>query len=396
MKQRFTICISFLICIGIISFFSPYLLAQTPSVTETPSTSNTSDLESKIQEYEKKLEEVRAQKNTLSAQIDYMDTQMYLTQLRMDDTEQKIQAAEKEIDVLGVRITNLDSSLDKLSQLLLERIVAGYKNRDVTLVDLLLDSNNTSKLVNRLKYYQLARERNQKSLLQVQEAKSNFEEQKDLREKKVEQLDELQDTLQQQKVALDQQKDQKKKLLSDTQNSESVYQNLLQQAKAEYAAIQQITSGGGSETELRNVTKGETIATLISGKSCNSSGRHLHFIVKEGDSVINPFSKLKPVDYVNDSNGDAFEPSGSWDWPLSPSIVMHQGYGNTWFVQTYRWYPSHNGIDITGSSNNVMAVEDGTLYKGTYSGFNGCALSYVRVKHKDSNISTLYLHVYPN
>ncbi|PJC33210.1 hypothetical protein CO051_01870 [Candidatus Roizmanbacteria bacterium CG_4_9_14_0_2_um_filter_39_13] len=396
MKQRLTIFISFLICIGIISFFSPYLLAQTPSATAIPSTSNTSDLESKIQELEKKLTEVKSQKNTLSAQISYMDTQMHLAELRINETEEKIVNSEKEINVLGVRISSLDNSLDTLSKQLLERIVAGYKNRDVTLVDLVLDSKNTSKLVNRLKYYDLARNRNQKSLLQVQEAKSNFIEQKDLREKKVEQLDELQTTLQQQKVVLDQQKDQKKKILTDTQNSESVYQNLLQQAKAEYVAIQQITSGGGSETELRNVTKGETIATLISGKSCNSNGRHLHFIVKEGDSVIDPFSKLKSVDYVNDSNGDAFNPSGSWDWPLPPTISLHQGFGNTWFVRTYSWYPSHNGIDITGASNNVSAVEDGTLYKGTYSGFNGCALSYVRLQHKDSNISTLYLHVYPN
>ncbi|KKQ38707.1 MAG: hypothetical protein US54_C0005G0020, partial [Candidatus Roizmanbacteria bacterium GW2011_GWA2_37_7] len=211
-----------------------------------------------------------------------------------------------------------------------------------------------------------------------------------------EQLDALKTTLVQQKAALDQQKDQKQKLLADTQNSESVYQNLLQRAKAEYAAIQQIISGGGSETEMRSVVKGETIATLISGKSCNSSGRHLHFIVKEGESVIDPFSKLKSIDYINDSNGDTFNPSGTWDWPLSPTIYLHQGFGNTWFVRTYAWYPSHNGIDITGASNNVAAVEDGTLYKGSYTGFNGCALSYVRLKHKDSNISTLYLHVYPN
>ena len=146
MKQRLTIFISFLICIGIISFFSPYLLAQTPSATAIPSTSNTSDLESKIQELEKKLTEVKSQKNTLSAQISYMDTQMHLAELRINETEEKIVNSEKEINVLGVRISSLDNSLDTLSKQLLERIVAGYKNRDVTLVDLVLDSKNTSNL----------------------------------------------------------------------------------------------------------------------------------------------------------------------------------------------------------------------------------------------------------
>ena len=180
-----------------------------------------------------------------------------------------------------------------------------------------------------------------------------------------------------------------------TKNDEVTYQNLLEQAKTEYSSIQQITSGGGSESLLGNVSKGQRIATLISGQSCNSNGKHLHFIVQEGGSAINPFDKLKPVDSVNDSNGDVFNPSGSWDWPLSPTIYLHQGFGNTWFVRTYSWYPTHDGIDITGSSDYVSAVADGALYKGSYSGFNGCALSYVKLKHKDSNITTLYLHVYP-
>ncbi|MDP4010892.1 MAG: hypothetical protein Q8P72_01545, partial [Candidatus Roizmanbacteria bacterium] len=391
MKQRLTICISFLICIGIISFFSPYLLAQTPSVTEAPSSSQKSDLESKIQELEKKLTEVKSQKNTLSAQISYMDTQMHLAELRINETEEKIVNSEKEINVLGVRISSLDNSLDTLSKQLLERIVAGYKNRDVTLVDLVLDSKNTSKLVNRLKYYDLARSRNQKSLLQVQEAKSNFIEQKDLREKKVEQLDELQTTLKQQQVALDQQKDQKQKILADTQNSESVYQNLLQQAKAEYAAIQNIVAGAGTEEKLRDVSKGETIASIIPTASCNSSGPHLHFITQENGTVANPFNYLKNIDNTNCSgsscgsgDGDPFSPNGSWDWPLSAPIKMVQGYGSTWAVRNTwvgRIYNFHNGLDISSSSSkNVSAVADGTLYKGSYRGSNGCALSYVKLQ----------------
>jgi len=85
------------------------------------------------------------------------------------------------------------------------------------------------------------------------------------------------------------------------------------------------------------------------------------------------------------------------DWPLSPTIEFNQGYGVTTCV-TSGWcssiYSSHNGLDISGSSLNVYAVSDGTLYRGTYS--VGCALPYARVKHKDSNIETLYLHTYVN
>ncbi|QQS44108.1 C39 family peptidase [Candidatus Roizmanbacteria bacterium] len=228
------------------------VFAEEPTGTPTPTEGQSqaqsrSELEKKIAEYEQKLGEVRSQKNTLSAQIEYMDTQLYIAELRINQTEAKITETEKEIDVLGARITNLDSSLDQLSETLLQRIVAGYKNRSANTLDILLDSTNVSKLVNRLKYYQLARDRNQKALLQVQEAKSNFEEQKDLREKKAEQLASLKTTLDSQKLEVSRQQDEKRVLLTATQNDEAKYSALLEEARRQIAAFKsfvRITGAG--------------------------------------------------------------------------------------------------------------------------------------------------------
>jgi murein DD-endopeptidase MepM/ murein hydrolase activator NlpD len=169
---------------------------------------------------------------------------------------------------------------------------------------------------------------------------------------------------------------------------------LLSKARAEFAAIQGIVSGAGTETKMREVSKGDIIAFVISGASCNSTGTHLHFIVKSGNTVINPFSQLKNIDFVNYAYGDPFNPSGSWDWPLSPPIRFNQGYGVTNYVLSGGWYDFHNGIDIASSSNAVLAVESGTLYRGSYSGNGGCTLPYVKLEHKDSDYSTLYLHVF--
>ena len=49
-----------------------------------------SDLEKQISEYQTKLQQLKQQKNTLSSQIEYMDTQIYLTALQINQTEQKI------------------------------------------------------------------------------------------------------------------------------------------------------------------------------------------------------------------------------------------------------------------------------------------------------------------
>ena len=399
-KKLFSFIITFIIALTIFtgSFFVSYAQEQSEDQTEEQSTDQSDsqakgDLQKKIDEFEKKLSELRNQKDTLSSQIQYMDTQIYLTGLRVQETNAKIEKTEFEIGKLDDWIGDLDVSLDELSKTMIERITASYKNRKASVIDIVFDSKSASDIVNKLKYYEVARESNKKVLLEVQEAKSNYEEQKELREKKKEELDSLHKTLVVQEEDLTNQQEAKRDLLERTQSDEKTYQQLLERAKAEYAAIQQIVAGVGTETYIRNVTKGDTIASLISGPSCNSSGEHLHFIVKEGDNVVDPFTKLKQVDSVNDSNGDPFNPSGSWDWPLPPTIELHQGYGETWFVRAYGWYRFHNGIDITGTSSGVQAVADGKLYHGSYSGFNGCALPYVKVVHNDSNISTFYLHV---
>ncbi|OGK47826.1 hypothetical protein A2963_03160 [Candidatus Roizmanbacteria bacterium RIFCSPLOWO2_01_FULL_40_13] len=360
------------------------------------------DVQKKIGEYQKKLSELTLQRNTLSSEIQYMSLQINLTTLKIQETEEKIISTQNEVEILSSRIEGLDNALDHLTKLLLKKVVENYKNRPASFFELIFDSQNANDFISQVKYLKTAQENNQKLLLQVQETKFNFEEQKSLREKKSVELNELEAQLNSQKASLNNQKAAKQKLLEVTQNDERVYQKLLERAKAEYAAIQGIIAGAGTEAKLREVKKGESIATVISGASCNSSGGHLHFIVQEGGTVTNPFNFLKAVDHTNcsgsgcgSSDGDPFNPSGEWDWPLNSPIELEQGFGNTWSVRNSwvgRIYNFHNGIDINGTSNGVFSVADGDLYRGSYS--VGCALPYVKLVHKDSNIITFYLHVY--
>jgi peptidoglycan hydrolase CwlO-like protein len=186
---------------------------------------------------QQELSRLQTTKSTLASEIKYMDTQIYLTELKVQETEQKITQTQKEIDTLGSRIEGLDSSLNYLSKLLLEKIVESYKQRSFSLFDYILNAGSAGEFLAKVKYLKTTQNNNQKIVVQVQQAKLNFEEQKTLREEKIQQLDNLKNTLVAQKHELDIQKDAKQKLLADTQNSENVYQELLARAQRQLSAF---------------------------------------------------------------------------------------------------------------------------------------------------------------
>lgn len=110
------------------------------TVVRAQSCSNESDCKRLIQEYEQKLVGIREQKDTLSSQIDFADTQIYITSLRIQDTERKITQTADEIENLKGRIATLNSSLDYLTKLLLEKIVESYKRREAPFFSIFIDA----------------------------------------------------------------------------------------------------------------------------------------------------------------------------------------------------------------------------------------------------------------
>ena len=349
-------------------------------------------LQEEIEKYEKEIDKLQIQANTLSNQIAQYDAQIRLTTLKITETQEKI-------ELLGGRITQLEGSLGALTKAFTSRAKETYKmarlNEPIIFI---LSASDLNEVVSRFHYLQKIQEADRDLMIRLQSAQTTYKEEKSTQE-------ELQDQLEVQKQDLDTQKAAKANLLAVTKNDEKRYQSLLSAARAEYEAIQAILAGKGKEEEVGTVSQGERIASVIQGGSCNSSGSHLHFMVSQGSTALNPFSYLKSgISYEDCSgsscgggDGDAFNPSGSWDWPISAPIKFTQGYGSTWAIQ-HSWvgriYSFHNGIDIdSDSSSEVRAVKAGTLYRGSYTGHAGCRLRYVRVDHDDSDLDTLYLHI---
>lgn len=330
------------------------------------------DKQKQIEELQRKVDELRNQAKTLAGQIASYDSQIELTALKISQTEIQIRDLSSKIDIL-------ENRLQERSSLLERQILSTYKEGGVDPLHVMLSAINVSEMISKFKYLQIVQNNNRRFLHDTQVVQTNYASQKDL-------VAESQAKLQTQKTTLTSLRAQRDNLLTQTKNSESEYQRQLERARLELEAIQKALINAKKEGPIK---KGDAFALVgNSGYPSCSTGKHLHFEVRQGDSWVNAESYVKAgPSYEGTTIG-----SGSWDWPLRGSIRITQRYGKTPYSYVYKYSGEiHTGIDMTSSEDMIYAPADGTLYSYT----TKCGSSDLNIKYIDhgSNLKTFYLHV---
>jgi peptidoglycan hydrolase CwlO-like protein len=346
-----------------------------------------------------KINEKQQQANTLSNTLSILNSQIAVQELQVKQTQLEINKLIKDIASLSGQISGLNVSLDHLTANLLERVTENYKRRQTNPLLLLLTSDSIDGFVTKYKYLQIAQKQTTELMKVSETQRLNFDQEKTLKEQKQKEVEQKKALLAKQQAELNTQKTDVQALLVQTKNDEARYQAELEKTLAEDKAIQSVIAGNGDEEKVRDVKEGDTIASIIPGASPCSNGAHLHFEVEKNHSNYNPANYLKSIDGLiwNNSPDGAFGFSGDWNWPLNNPARINQGYGMTWYARVRRAYGGgpHTGIDMISKSSGdytVKAVKDGVLYRGSIACGHG-RLKYVRVEHKDGDISSLYLHV---
>ncbi|OGH15712.1 MAG: hypothetical protein A3C22_01515 [Candidatus Levybacteria bacterium RIFCSPHIGHO2_02_FULL_37_10] len=354
--------------------------------------------QAKVTCLENKVQDLKGQTKTLSSQISIMDSQIRLTEARIEANRREILDLTLDIDTATKKISTLSDSLNRITGVLLNRIVATYQAGKVQPLEMLLSSRDASNLLARLNYLRIAQVHDKRLIYDVQQAKNDYANQKEIYEAKKKKIESLKLQLETYSESLGQQKIAKQQLLIATQSDEATYQQLLAQARAERA----IVFGGGVDSYLRDVNQGDAIGYIASygtSPGC-SSGAHLHFEVQKDGSIQNPNNYLKSANFSYDYGSDSYSyygtinPSGDLTWPLNEPIVIHQGYGSHGFAQNFYSGGIHTGIDMDSSSSTVKAVKSGKLYGGSYNCSNG-KLYYSKIVH-DGGLVTWYLHTVTN
>ncbi len=347
---------------------------------------------------ENKVNDLKGQTKTLSSQISIMDSQIRLTEARIEANRREILNLTLDIDTAIKKIDKLQDSLKKRTDIWVKRVVASYEAGGIKPIEAILSSSNASNLLMRLNYLQIVKRNDEKIIVEVQQAKNDYSNQKEIFEAKKKKVESLKLQLEAYSKNLEQQKVAKQQLLIATQDDEAKYQQLLAQARAERAVV----FGGGADSYLRDVNQGDTIGYIASHSTSPgcSSGAHLHFEIQKDGSVQNPNNYLKSANFSYDYGSDSYSyygtinPSGDLPWPLNEPVVVHQGYGSHGFAQNFYSGGIHTGIDMDSSSSTVKAVKSGKLYGGSYNCSNG-KLYYGKVIH-DSGLVTWYLHMAAN
>lgn len=219
------------------------------------------ELENEISKLEKKVSETQDTIKTLSGEIAYMDNQIALTEAKIKvslsniyKTQEQIAKLEVDIDDLKNRIEHLGDSISYQRTLLNNRSRERYKSQETSPIMVLFGTDTLGKLIRKSEYLKLIEIQDNKLLDEMERTKKSYDTQKDLYEKKRQEEVDLKEKLEKEKAGLDankarlnDQKEDKKDLLSSTQNDEAKYQELLQKAQDELASYKGFVqyAGGG-------------------------------------------------------------------------------------------------------------------------------------------------------
>lgn len=194
---------------------------------------------------ENKITEAQKQKNTLNSAISVISSKISIQEIQIAKIQSEINQLEREITALSELIGGLNLSLDRLSGLLVERVKEQYKQARVSQFTQFLASESFGEFFGRQQYLQRTSDETALAMERAELKRIIYDQQKDLKETKQNEVELKKKEIVKQKTILDQQKREQQDLLKVTSNNEARYQQLLAEAEAQVASFKSFVSNAG-------------------------------------------------------------------------------------------------------------------------------------------------------
>lgn len=324
------------------------------------------DLEKEINQYQQQLNVVSGQKQTLQSAIKSLDITRQQTSTQINLTENKISSTNLKLEELSYNIEDTEQ-LIALDRRTIEQSIRNMAEAgDVSLVEQVFAAGNLTEAWTAVDDATSLNSALRANVANLSKAKDELSTQKQDVDAKKNELTSLATDLTTQKRSLDVAKSEKDKLLAQTKNQESVYQDLITRKQAERKLFEQALSS--LENSLASVGQGAAPAS-------------------QTGVLAWPYSST----FAQSCAGKA--------GALGNTRCITQYFGNTAFAtansQIYNG-SGHNAIDIgMPSGTPVLSALSGTvLGTGNTDAIAGCYSfgKWVVVKHPNG-LATLYSHL---
>ena len=214
------------------------------------------EIQQYIEKCNQKISSLQGEQVTLKQAISTLNSKMNLAQGQINQTQAQINLLEKEVTVLDGVLDTVNDSMDQLEKIYTARVRESYKRIRATPVDLLFSTESSiGDYFNKLKYLNTIKTKDQLILAELERSRLNYDQRKQDKVQKQQEVEKLKTKLLAQKKTLDIQQKEKQNLLSITTNDEKKFQKLLSDAKANLAALRRYISSQGGATILSNQTK---------------------------------------------------------------------------------------------------------------------------------------------
>lgn len=324
------------------------------------------NLEKKKEETERKLQELEKEKGDILVFIEKLDTELNALTLEIErlnndifDTEEELKIAEEELEIAKITVENQ-------YQIMKKRIKYMYENGESSYLDVLLQSDGLSDMLNHVEYMSKITEYDNSLLDKYTKLKEDvIQKEKEIKDK-LATLTSLKEELNYEQETLT--------LLSEEKNKELVkYQQNIDDAiqlSGEYSSKIQ-----DADDQIEHLLEQERKRLEAERKAREEEERRR----AEEERRRNEQNK-------NSNNSSSF--TGDFIWPVPSSGRITSTFGNR-ERPTAGASSNHKGLDIgapTGS--HIVASASGTVVTASYQVAAG---NYIMIDHGDG-VYTVYMH----
>lgn len=219
----------------------------TPTPSGTTTSPDVADLQQQIRDKQAAIDQLNEQQKTyegalakkrqeslsLQNEVGILDTQVSSANVTISKLGLELDALKLEIDALNLQIQDKETEIGQQKSRLGELIRVANRNSNRSVLEITLLNSSFSDYYNQLKYLESVELEAERSLTQIQSLKAEFEAKQQEKTDKRTESEQKKNQLELQRKDLQSQQDYRTELLAKTQNSESQYEDLLNQAKQE-------------------------------------------------------------------------------------------------------------------------------------------------------------------